>query len=353
MREDVRVAILTPYGPSSPVGGVEIFNESLRRTLGNVEVFAGDVSEPRPRFRDLRRLGLEQPVGAMRAARLLLRRHREAPFDVILGNGVYGWPLGLARLDVPMVQVYHFTMAGLARHALTLRGDRLTTAHVTAFFDRIAGFGKHVVAVSPRVVREVETFYGLKPLLIPLSVDTQTFRPANAPSARAALGLPQQAPIGLFVGRTDLTKGYDTLVRVAQRMPNILFVVAGGEAGKTHNVWSLGRIAHEDLRLWYAASDFFFLPSRYEGFGLALLEALSCNLPAVVSEAAWPFAEDPSECGVVVRTDSEDDFVDAIRFVVEARRRFSPREFIVPRYDFAAFQNNWRGFLETVVDAGG
>jgi len=353
MIEGIRVAIVTPYGPYQPVGGVEVFNESLHRVFRDIETFASEGPASSGPLGDFRRLGMQQPLGALRATRDLLRRHRHEPFDLVLSNGVYGWPLALRRIDVPRIQVYHFTMAGLARQALTLRGDRLTTGHVTAMFDRLAGVGTRVVAVSQRVVRELEAFYRLHAHLIPVAVDTGTFRPANRASMRALLGLPQRVPIGLFVGRPQFAKGYDVLVRVAARMPGVVFVVVGGEGSRRGNIWSLGRIAHEDLRLWYAASDFFFLPSRYEGFGLALLEALSCNLPVVVSEAAWPFTEDTRECGLVVASRSDEDFIDAIRSVVAARQQFTPREFILPRYGTDAFQNNWQRFLDTVLDAGG
>lgn len=354
MTPDVRIGVLTPYGPSQMVGGVETFNDSLQRALGRMEFFAGDRVDSGPREAELEHVGLDQPVGALHAARLLLRRHREEPFEIILSNGVYGWPLTLARPSVPMIQVYHFTMAGLARHALSRRGVRWRTAHVTAMFDRLAGMGKHVVVISHRLRREVESYYGLRSRFIPHAVDTHAFRPLDQGSARESIGLPPDTPVGLFVGRPENAKGYDILLRVARQMPNVLFLVAGGQPGEDEgNVRSLGHVAHEDMPLWYAASDFFFLPSRYEGFGLALLEALSCDLPAVVSQAAWPFSEEPDECGVVVEGDLEHDFAEAIRFVLSSRPRFSPREFVLPRFGFAAFRDSWREFVDSLLDAGG
>jgi glycosyltransferase involved in cell wall biosynthesis len=353
MTEGVRAAILTPYTWPHYAGGVEVFNEYIRRVFGTVEIFADDIAGGKTRFGDLSRLGLAQPAGALRAARVLGRRHEEKPFDIILSNGVYGWPPSLAKLGVPLIQVYHATMAGFAEHALSRRSDRLATGQVMALFDRLAGIGKHVVAISRRLQREVESYYGFKARLIYNAVDTNTFRPMHRASARKALGLPQGIPIGLFVGRPDPTKGYDVLLRVAQRMPRILFAVAGGGGGRSGNVWSMGQIAHENMPLLYSASDFFFLPSRYEGFGLALLEALACDIPAVVSEPAWPFSEDPSPCGTVVRSDSERDFVEAIQLVLDGRPRLTPREFILPRFSFESFQDNWRSFIESVLDAGG
>ena len=352
MKGDARIAILTQFAPSQHAGGVEVFNDCLQRALGGVEIFAD--GGPEDRVGGLRRVvGLEQPAEALRAARALLRRHRAEPFDLILSNGLFGWPLTLARPGVPLVEVYHCTMAGFANHVLSLRSERFAQGRVMAFFDRMAGIGKHVVGVSHRVLREVEAFYGLKGRLMPHSVDTRTFRPMNADSARDTLGLPHGTPIGLFVGRPDYTKGFDILTRVAGLMPDVLFLVVGGQhEGALGNVRSLGRIAHEDLATVYAASDFFFLPSRYEGFGLSTLEALSSDLPVVVSEEAWPFPEEPSQCGVVVRGTREDEFAAGIRLVLESRSQFSPRAFVLPRFDFTVFQGAWREFIASVIGAG-
>jgi glycosyltransferase involved in cell wall biosynthesis len=354
MIDDARIAVLTPYGPTArQAGGVEIFNDSLRRALGNVEIFADARPPERPWFGDLRRVGLDQPVGAVRAARSLLRAHRRDPYDLILSNGLSGWPLTLAKPGVPMVEVYHFTMAGLARQALPLRGDRVTTGRVAALFDRLAGMGKHVVAVSPRVLKEVESFYGLHGRFIPNAVDTTKFRPMNPTVARRVLGLPLGARIGIFVGRPDSTKGFDVLLRVARLMPGVLFLVVGAEGPSGGNVRYLGRIGHEEMPRWYSASDFFFLPSRYEGFNLSLLEALSCNIPAVVSAASCPFPDEPVRCGLVVHGMREQDFADAIRVALSAKYEFAPRQFIVPRFNVDVFERTWRGFIQSVLDRDG
>jgi len=349
---DARVAILTQYAPSQHAGGVEVFNECLRRALGRVEIFSD--GGPANRVEGLRRvLGLAQPIEALRATRALLRRHRDEPFDLILSNGLYGWPLTVARPGVPLVQVYHCTMAAFANHVLTLRSERLAAGHVMALFDRFAGIGKHVVVLSNRVLREVESLYGLKAQLMPLGVDTRAFRPLDPAAARETLGLPQGVPIGLFVGRPDPSKGHDILLRVAQRMPEVLFLVAGGAGGKAGNVVSLGHVPHAEMPLWYAACDFFFLPSRYEGFGLSTIEALACDLPVVVSQAAWPFREEPTECGAVISDGQDEDFIRAIRLVLGSRGQFSPRDFILPRHDMSVFEQSWRGLVDSLVSGGG
>ena len=136
-------------------------------------------------------------------------------------------------------------------------------------------------------------------------------------------------------------------------MPQVLFLVAGGYGPAQGNVRPLGRIPHSDMPWWYSASDFFFLPSRYEGFGLSTIEALSCGVPVVVSEAAFPFSGNRSQCGIVVDGDREQDFVQAIHQVVGDGDSFSPREFAVPRFSIKVFEDTWRGFVNSVLGAGG
>lgn len=349
MSETIRVGMLTPFGTMGPGGGVEVFNEYLRQALGNVEIFADPQPGDPSRFGDLGRVGLDQPYRALRAARALVRRHRENPFHLVISNGLWGWPPGLAKLGVPLVQVYHFTMAGLAQHALPVRSERVTTGRVAAFFDRIAGVGKHVVAVSKRVLDEVNSLYRLEGRVIANGVDTTAFRPMDRVAMRGELGLPADATIGIFVGRPDYAKGYDIVLRVARQMPEVLFLVAGRTGEPEGNVLPVGWIAHADMAQWYAASDFFFLPSRYEGCPFSTVEALSCNVPVVVSRDAFPFPEEPSTCGVVVDGSSDRACVEAIRAVLRGGDSYSPRRFVVPRYSFETFRGTWRGLVSSLA----
>lgn len=58
------------------------------------------------------------------------------------------------------------------------------------------------------------------------------------------------------------------------------------ELGVDKYVVTPGWIAEEDLPLLYAAATVFVYPSRYEGFGLPVLEAMACGTPVVTTTAA-------------------------------------------------------------------
>jgi glycosyltransferase involved in cell wall biosynthesis len=80
------------------------------------------------------------------------------------------------------------------------------------------------------------------------------------------------------------------------------------------NVTLLPPCSREDLRERYRAADVFLFPSFFEGFGLVLLEAMACGLPAIASEAtAAPDVLDPS-CGRLVPTGDVEALIAELRW---------------------------------------
>ena len=345
-----RIAIITPYAAPVSVGGVEIFNEQLRQTFPDTDVFTDTGTAA---LWDWRRLGLDQPRRAVRAVREAVQRHRRDPYDVVVCNGLYGWPLALRGPGVPMVQVYHYTLAGLARNAIDHRGDKFATGTIAAFFDRLSGMGKRVVAVSQNVLSEVQRFYRLKGEVISNGVDTNRFLPGDKARARESFRLPSDAPVGLYVGRPERVKGFDVFLDVVRSMRDVLFLhVGSGSEAREANLRALGRVSHSAMPSVYRAADFYFLPSRYEGFNLSILEALSCGLPIVVSEAAYPFSEGPEKYGKIVRSFAPSEFVRAIREVLSGLHSYQPRPVIEANYSLAAFQARWRDVISRVALRG-
>ncbi|MFN2118527.1 MAG: glycosyltransferase family 4 protein [Candidatus Promineifilaceae bacterium] len=110
------------------------------------------------------------------------------------------------------------------------------------------------------------------------------------------------APYLLSVGTIQPRKNYQMLIQafasIAGSYPHNLFIAGGkgwlednmmaeaARQGIADRVRFLGFIADEHLSALYSAASLFLFPSLYEGFGLPVLEAMACGVPAVISNSS-------------------------------------------------------------------
>lgn len=136
---------------------------------------------------------------------------------------------------------------------------------------------------------------------IPNGADIARFQTAQTQQqARRALGLPSDRRIIGLVGRISEQKGQEDLIRAAPSLlaafPDAHFVFAGApdEAGHQHHMEGLVRelgVGHAvtfhgfltDMAAFYRAIDLLAAPSRWEGFGLMLVEAMAAGAPIVAA----------------------------------------------------------------------
>jgi glycosyltransferase involved in cell wall biosynthesis len=99
----------------------------------------------------------------------------------------------------------------------------------------------------------------------------------------------------LFVGETDERKGIDTLIGaarvLAERGIDVACVIVGRVVGTLPDAGDvrmhvLGHVDDATLTALYAACAAFVYPSRYEGFGLPVLEAMAAGAPVVASDGS-------------------------------------------------------------------
>lgn len=354
MVASLRVAILTPYSFSDYAGGNEVFNEQLARCLPGVHIF----SLPRRKTHaglvaGLDSLGFEHPRRAWAVSRAFFAEHRRDPFRLVICNGMYGWPLSVLPPGIPAIQVYHYTMAGLAEKGIAERGVRFEMRHLTGPFDRVSGSGKHVIAVGRNVLEEVRRFYHHDGRVIPNGVDVRMFSRRDRRACREALQLPQDARIGLFVGRAEYAKGFDILQEVVKATPGVRYLLVGSSVAIGANTTAVPRVSRSEMPTYYSASDFLILPSRYEGFNLTILEALACDLPILVSRAAYSLDNDGRDVGAVVETQDSRAYVEQMQNLPTPIEGSSLRERIVARYSLERFVANWQALASELTGTDG
>jgi glycosyltransferase involved in cell wall biosynthesis len=213
---------------------------------------------------------------------------------------------GMRRLGDGCELVYaHFFDSGRAvvEHARKHRRDSLVALGESsirsveringpAVFAKVLREASGIVAVS----RDNEDFVRQRcPDLdgrlryIPNGVDTRVFRPLDRRQCRERLGLPADAFIAAFTGHFDERKGSLRVLEAIRRHPDLMAIFMGQgpclPSGK--QVLHASPVAHGDLPLWLCAADVFVLPSLAEGMCNAILEALACGLPLVVSDRSF------------------------------------------------------------------
>lgn len=184
------------------------------------------------------------------------------------------------------------------------RFNRLYLSFITRRATRRAA---RVIAVSESTRQDVIGLCGVAPervVTVPNGV-SEAFAPAAAARVaelRQRHGLPDR--FILFVGTLEPRKNLERLVtayadlRAADRaVPPLVIAGARGwfyeqlfarvqELGLADAVRFPGFIPHEDLATWYSAAEIFVYPSRFEGFGLPVLEAMACGTPVITSTAS-------------------------------------------------------------------
>lgn len=207
--------------------------EALRRRGAEVELFTFPPGSP----------------AAYLAAARQLRRSRET-YDVVHAHfGLTAWPALAARGR---------------RRVVTLHGTDVTNPRSRAItraalprYDLVAAVSKELAARVPGDVA-----------VLPCGVATDRFRKMGRAHARRELGLDPDGPYVLFPADPQRPeKRYDRALSVA------------GDA----TVLALRGVDPAEVPLWVNAANAVLVPSEREGFGLAVFEALACDVPVLAT----------------------------------------------------------------------
>lgn len=186
-----------------------------------------------------------------------------------------------------------------------------------------------------------------KIVVTPLGVDPAWFTAAPAGrKVRQRLGLP--AEYLLFVGASGPRKGLDWLTRAhaaAGDLPPLVFTGPGRFPGETDAAHT-GYLSQMDLRSVVAGASALVLPSRDEGFGLPILEAMACDVPVVCSDIP-ALREVAGGCASLVPFEDTAGLVEALRAAVADPHAASTSA--AHRAHAASF--TWRACAEATVRA--
>ncbi|MDX1762804.1 MAG: glycosyltransferase, partial [bacterium] len=192
------------------------------------------------------------------------------------------------------------------------------------------------IAVSHATGRDLRKHYGRvreDQITVAHNGCSSVFEPAGEREIKAFTkthGI--RLPYFLLVGNRGLYKNGEMLFRAAAALkerPDFQIVVVGGEAlgggeeaelSKVLNITCLPWLDDRDLRAAYSGAAALVYPSRYEGFGLPVLEAMASGCP-VITTAAASIPEVGGDAVLYIDPDSLESLTDALLRVLDQRVR--------------------------------
>jgi D-inositol-3-phosphate glycosyltransferase len=319
---------LAPLG-GYKTGGMNVYVREVARELGRrgtpVDVFTRRESEREPEIDDsigpnvhvvtisAGGLGLVDPNALAEATqefaagvhKYATRRNRG--YDCIYANY---WLSGKAAdvlrrsWNIPLVQMFH-----------TLGAMKNRIANQPMIDPRVVG-EMEIIRTADRIVAATQAEYAQllwlyradrrKVSIVPPGVDASRFAPVPRDTARAAVGLRAGERMLLFVGRLEPLKAVDTIIEAAKQirdtdrdeLSGVRFVIVGGDQynperrrlaglaqslGVADSIDFVGSKDHTQLPNYYSAAEALLMPSDYESFGMAALEAMASGTPVIAS----------------------------------------------------------------------
>lgn len=204
-----------------------------------------------------------------------------------------------------------------------------------------------VIAVSNSLKREILDT-GIKNTdVVPNVIDTGRFSQASLSSSTFTIG---------FLGNLkNNNKGLDLLIEACAGLKFDFRLKIGGE-GKLIGMYResvnnmdiddkavfTGNVNPTEIDAFYSGINLFVLPSRYETFGVVLVEAMSCGIPVIAAKCGGPEDIVTPLTGLLVNNEDADQIREAIEYIYYNRVKYDPltiREYARTAFGPETFRN--------------
>jgi glycosyltransferase involved in cell wall biosynthesis len=281
-------------------------------------------------------------------ARGVIVRHGLDKLNIHTGPGGV---LLARRLPVPVIVTCHHTYRQQCRHLRSQFWKRI----FIPFEKRTYRLATRIVAVSEATRRALIEDYQVpqeKISTVYNAVETDPPRPAGADKGGHTV---------LYVGRIAARKGIEFLIRsiplVRERIPDVQLLVAGKGAQLERlqtlarrldleaNVRFLGFVPDEELSALYSQAQCAVVPSRFEGFGITVIEALAAGIRVVGTDVdGIREILAGGEYGTLAPYGDRSALAEAI--VSELQNPRTPPQ-ILPRYRIDQFRSGYLDILQS------
>lgn len=349
----MRIAFITFEYPPFIVGGAGIYAANICNELASlghqVVVFTPKFSDSPSQIDEIpnieiRRIELNEklPFSALQfwlsLPNQLNKAESENKFDIIHFNSLSYCFLKKKISDSPhVVTIHHLTADAIRSNNLSLisRIKDISGENnlLMPFIEkRCIKSADQIISVSKFTKRQIINTYDINPHKIEvvyngIDFSGYDFNEEEIKETKKELGLGLNTkPILLFVGRVDdPRKGLEILInamkQVLEKKDVMLLVVGKGNQTDAKNlaesleldknILFTGFADSKYLKKYYSLCDVYVCPSKLEGFGLTILEAMVAGKPIVATNVG-AIPEIIGDCGILVNSESKEELSKAI-----------------------------------------
>jgi glycosyltransferase involved in cell wall biosynthesis len=233
-------------------------------------------------------------------------------FDIVHVNGTSYWFISRRLTAAPqIVTIHHLVKNIINNKKFNIFSRIININHENNLFlpiieKRCIHSSELIIADSDFTKKQIIEYYNVntqnvKTIYIATNLTEYAYNEKDLLEMKIRLGI-KEKPIILFVGRiNDPRKGLDILlqayIKVLKSVDSTLLIVGTGDQIQVKNylkslkvtndvltnIVFTGYLDEESLRKCYALSDLYVCPSRLEGFGLTILEAMVAKKPIIAT----------------------------------------------------------------------
>ncbi len=246
-------------------------------------------------------------------AAYLIHREHGVPYVIVEHRSFFVWSSEEARQMVKPFHVPLFEIAYSHCENLVLVSDSLR---------------KGIEALVPSTKKRI--------MVIPNMIREDLFFPPSEPRKSDPF-------LFIWAGRLEHVKGVDLLLEAvkslsAQTDKRFLIRLAGKgslredleqqakKLGISDRVRFLGRLSREEMQEEMQGANCFVLPTRYEAFGVVLIEAMATGLPVIATRSGGPDSIVTRENGLLIERENADDLAAAMLQMMENISDYSAEE---------------------------
>ncbi len=203
-------------------------------------------------------------------------------------------------------------------------------------------YADKIISISKYTQMKLKEVLGFDSEVIYPCIDVERFKPDLRKRNNKKIKI-------FFSGNSSKRKGFDLLPKIASKLGDGFELYCTGlrDYNKKNNLLKyLGRLDKDGLVKAYNDCDIFLFPSRLEGFGLSVAEAMSCGKPCVITNcSSLPEVMD-IHGGYLCERDNVNDFVEKIRILANDKKLREKigkynREKIVKEFSFEALKKTY------------